>query len=627
MYSSKLTRGTWAVMATIAVALCSCGEEETLPGVDGGVRADSGGGGINTDARGGSDAFVPPMVCRNNAECNDGVMCTVDECNMGTGRCLNRRDLERCECDPACMTRPSGGMGAGSWRMDGRNGVDFDEASGGLIVRAEARRADYLYIPNTGESTVSKWDAVTNTEIGRYRVGQASGECRGQCCHVNGCNMVSRIAVDGQGNGYAASRGFTMQGTVTKIAGERRDCVDRNMNGMIDTSAGAMDVRPLGQDECVLWNAPVGPVNAVLRSITLDRGDENFPEGYVWAGSCQNTGQTTGGMGLFQLNPRTGALIRTVPFGPCAYGAVVTADGTLWQHTLSQGISAVNSRTGAVSPLINNGGPTGSYGISADAQGRIWLTRGGVGALGYDPMTRQWTTVMVSGMNSSGITVDGMNRVWVGARSGVNNEVVSWDAAAFVGGGVVPAAALTRYTFTPRAGVSWTSTSALGADRAGAIWLTTSAPNPLIKFNPMTRVTETFDGPNRVYTYTDFTGAVRRLVIGTGTYTEPYVAECNNPVYAQLTWDAVTPMGTTLVFVLRTAANEAGLGAAMPVTLGTAPTDMSPVNVAARLMAAGVTPGKYASLTVTFNPTISPVQTPVLRSLGLSWRCPPTNPG
>ena len=62
------------------------------------------------------------------------------------------------------------------------------------------------------------------------------------------------------------------------------------------------------------------------------------------------------------------------------------------------------------------------------------------------------------------------------------------------------------------------------------------------------------------------------------------------------------------------------------VNLAAAPMDRSPVAILPKLMAAGVMPGRYARLTVTFTPSQMPVATPVLRSVGLSWRCA-ANPG
>ncbi len=38
------------------------------------------------------------------------------------------------------------------------------------------------------------------------------------------------------------------------IAAVEERCQDESNNGMIDTSTGPGDVKPWGQDECVLWN-------------------------------------------------------------------------------------------------------------------------------------------------------------------------------------------------------------------------------------------------------------------------------------------------------------------------------------------------------------------------------------
>ncbi len=623
-----------SILCVAVAAGCSGEPGETLdvpttgPRDSGVVVADTGVVVTPTDVPTVRPDVPNPVRCSNNSQCNDMVDCTIDECNFANGTCLHRADLNRCECDPGCHTEGSG-TGGRMFNEMGRMGVDYDMASGGLIVRANPRMSDYLWVPNTGESTISKWDAVTEREVARYRTGLAVGECPNGGIGGPNCNSLSRVVVDGAGNAYAANRGFNMQGTINKFAGERVDCVDRNMNGMIETSTGPMNVLPYGADECILYTANVGAVNAVLRAITIDKGDEMFPEGYVWVGGCANTGQLQGGAGLWQLNPRTGATIRHLDFPACAYGGVVTPDGHLWWHTLSNGITEVDPVTGRVGVMQRSGegagGNGGTYGVTTDADGRIWVSRANVDAYGYDPRMRQWTWANVQahpggrGSTALGITVDPNNHVWVAG----NSIAYEWDARAFRAGGQIDMAAITvhRYAAIP----NFSSVSALGADRRGRIWMTTYGRGPLAQLDPMTNTVRTFDGPNQVYTYSDFTGAVRRLVIGTGTYTETYNTECE-PNFADFRWTASTPAGTSLNFVLRTAVTEAGLGAATPVPLAVAPRDMAPIDVTGRLLAAGVTPGQFARITVTFNPTNNPVQTPVLQSMGLSWRCP-VNPG
>ncbi|MBL8685680.1 MAG: hypothetical protein JNK05_41265 [Myxococcales bacterium] len=599
-----------SVVAALAMFSCSEGTDPSGGG-DGGNRDGSTNprpdGSTNPPGDGG---FVPPMTCNNNEMCNDGNACTIDTCDTSSRRCRNLSDVTRCECDPACTRRSSGGgMGTnGGWNMMGQNGTDYDAPSGGLIVRANARRADYLWVPNTGESTVSKWDATTRREIARYRVGLPTGECVNRCCWEAGCNMTSRTVVDGFGNAWVANRGFSMQGTVTKIAAESIDCVDRNGNGTIDTSTGPTDVKPYGQDECVVLNVNVGAPNAVLRAIAIDRGDENFPEGYVWVGGGAGGGASPG----FKLNPRNGMVIQNVMIPHGAYGAVLAPDGRLWWNggALAQRFTPMDPATGRMGTTVNGGG----YGITVDADGRLWFSQS---RQGYDTRTGQFTTLPIQA-NSRGITVDPMNRVW----ATVGNNLVNWDAGAFVAGGMVPMAAITQRPIAPNIA----SASALGADRAGDIWIATYGAGPLWLYETMANRFTTHAGPNRVYTYTDFTGAVRRLVIGTGTYTENFTAECDMPQYAELTFDANTPMGTSLQFALRVADTEAGLSTARVVNLGTTPPATSPIAITPLLMAAGVTPAKYARLTVTFSPSRMPVATPVLRNLGLSWRCT-VNPG
>jgi hypothetical protein len=593
------------------------------------VSPPTDGGGNNGDGGGNSgDASADGAVtraCGDVSDCDDQEGCTIDECTP-RGVCQWTRDT-------SCNSVRTGSGGRG-FAEEGQQGVAYDPAAMGLLVRAESRRADYLWIPNVNESTLSKWDATTGVEIGRYRVGLPAGECRGRCCWEANCNMPSRTVVDGIGDAYVANRAFNMQGTVSKIAADRRDCVDRNMNGMIDTSTGPADVRPYGEDECVLWTANVGPVNAVLRSVAIDQGDENFPQGYPWVGSCA-TGGVTGNAGVFKLNPRTGAVLRTTPLETCAYGGVVTPDGTLWQHTPSARITPINTVSGMVSahvdvPAALRGGCGGTYGITTDARGRIWLSgRTCRDVVGYDPAMRQWTRMDLSthvpagGGAGLGITVDPSNRVWVPISTAADwtgpMRVAYFNADLFAPGATIPSAMATSLTPT----VAHVQPTAVGADRAGNIWIASAAnPSPLSRYEPATDRWTQYSGTNMVYTYTDFTGAVRRLVIGRGTYSEDYET-CDGGTYGELYWSAETPAGTQLQFSIQLANSRTGLAMAMPIALGVAPRDRSPINIAQKLRDAGVMNlGRFARITVTFVPVSSPmVATPILRSLSFTWRC------
>ncbi|MDP3274014.1 MAG: hypothetical protein Q8Q09_02385 [Deltaproteobacteria bacterium] len=591
-----------------------------------GDGASGGDGGTESDGAVGDGSTARP--CADDIDCNDDEGCTIDRCVVG--RCQHTRDT-------SCNSVRTGGMGGRPFSEEAQRGVSYDEPSGGLVVRAESRRADYLWIPNVAESTVSKWDANTGTEIARYRVGLASGECRGQCCHASNCNMPSRVVVDGQGDAYVANRGFAMQGTVTKMAAETRDCIDRNGNGMIDTSTGPMDVRPFDQDECVLWTAPVGSANAILRSIAIDNGTMDDPRGSPWVAACGDPSfGATGNAGIWQLDSRTGRVLRTLPGTRCLYGAVVTRDNTLYEHALGEGLIPVNvtaGTVGAMIPLPAAMRPTctaantweRTYGITTDGR-RVWLSGSNcTDAVGYDTETSTWTRVplqeatgMPMGTNvGSGITVDPSGRVWA-PMSGNPLRLMHWNASDFVPNGLIPRDRVTVVSI-PRSYGS----SAIGADRAGLIWVTSAAAGaPLLRYNPVTAATDAFTGPNQVYTYTDFTGAVRRLVIGTGTYSEDYET-CEGGTYGELYWRSETPAGTSLSFAIQLADSRTGLAMAPVIALGVAPRDPSPINIAQKLRDAGVINlGRFARITVTFTPVSMPmVATPVLRALSFTWRC------
>lgn len=103
-----------------------------------------------------------------------------------------------------------------------------------------------------------------------------------------------------------------------------------------------------------------------------------------------------------------------------------------------------------------------------------------------------------------------------------------------------------------------------------------------------------------------------------------YCASNERPDWGNLTWEMVSlPAGTSVRWELRAAATLAGLAAATPVTFvvpGTSP----PVDIAARLLAAGVPVGyPYLRVTSVLISNTARTQTPVLRSFEVRYSCVP----
>jgi len=567
--------------------------------------------------------------------CSAGA-CTVASC-MAPFRDCDSNPSNGCEndirntcggCDLECRDRTVG-VGGAPFDGAGQRGTASSPATG-LIVSgmSTTTNLDFLWVVNTGESTIGKWDAAGQREVARYRVGLSSGECRGLCCYNNGCNMPSRVVVDGNGDAYVASRGFATQGSVTKLAAERVNCIDRNGNGMIDTSSGPTDVRPYGQDECVLWTTNVGPSNAVLRSIATDRGDTANPFGYIWVGGYNTRA-------AYRLNPRTGATLGTYPLSVNPYAMVVTRDGRLWVGTLENGaLQSVDTIGLTVGPVVpyplarRISSCAGAYGMTSDGRGRVWLAGWSCrDAIAYDPALNSWTRVdttgYVTGTGTSGrgITIGADGRVWMTYATpgdSLSGGLLYWDSNAFVAGGTIPGSAITR---VPMPG-NFNGPSAVGVDRVGNVWLAHYlAPSALIRYSPETNSSVVLFGANQVYSYSDFTGSVRRVSIAQGTYEETIDLGCDAPLLTTFTWNSTTPAGTTISFAARSASTTGALGAATPVTLALAPRDTSPTNAAAAFVAAGVAPARHFRLTISMQAAESG-GTPVLQSFNLGWRCP-----
>ena len=574
-------------------------------------------------------------VANGTAACVAGA-CAVASCTAPFRDC-DMRPTNGCEndtritcggCDLGCRDRTVGGTGGAPYDATGQRGTAVDPARGGLVVSGMSMTTtlDFLWVVNTAESTVGKWDATGQREVARYRVGLASGECRGLCCYNNGCNMPSRVVVDGNGDAYVASRGFGTQGSVTKLAAERSNCVDRNGNGVIDTSSSPTDVRAYGADECVLWTSNVGTPDAVLRAITTDRGDATNPFGYVWVGGY-NTSRA------YRLNPRTGATLGTYTLAVAPYAMVVTSDGRLWVSTLNQALlQSINTTTLTVGPTVaypttrRLGNCPNAYGMTADGRGRLWLAGWDCrDALGYDPATNTWTRVdttsLVGGTAGRGITVDASARVWMNyatTSDTTSGGLLNWDSNAFVGGGTIPATAVTR---VPLPG-GFTGPSGLGVDRVGNVWAAHYlAPSPLVRYTPSTNSSVVLYGPNQVYSYSDFTGSVRRTTIAQGTYEETVDLGCDAPVFTNFTWAATTPAGTSISFAARTATTAVGLGAASSVTVALAPRDTSPVSLAAAFSGASIAPARQLRLAISMQSSEGGA-TPILNSFNVGWRCP-----
>jgi hypothetical protein len=247
----------------------------------------------------------------------------------------------------------------------------------------------YLWISNTSEGSVSKVDAKKLVEAARYRSSRVCSNTSGATAFDDAtvCNTFdpkavnpSRTAIDGDSNAFVANRAFGLQATVSKIGSQTKACIDRNANGVIDTSTSSTIV---ANDECMLWTVPVGGKknDAIARALAIGPTVPDNPDtsDAVWVGLYNDKKAV-------RLRNKDGKTMDTFSLNVNTYGAAIDGAGRAWY--VGRGPSAVQyvrpppcSGGGCVSPLFSipaavlkcpaTSGPY-LYGIAVDTRGRVY---------------------------------------------------------------------------------------------------------------------------------------------------------------------------------------------------------------------------------------------------------------
>ena len=355
-----------------------------------------------------------------------------------------------------------------------------------------------IWIANSPEGTVSKIDTRTETELARYLTGPN-----------NGADDPSRTSVNLSGDVAVTNR----SGSVTKIASVPERCEDTNGNGVIDTSTGAADIKPWGEDECVLWHLTLGGDgnnNHGPRPTAWDGGAGatggscNAPNENLWVGYWNaeaNSGEFN------RIDGQTGAIVDSVSvplwnaggtdYGP--YGGAVDGAGNLWAIGLFENLIRIDAQTLTVQRWSM---PEGAdpYGIALDAEGRPW-TAGWLGMITrFDPATETFDTLSTTGgRRMRGLQVDREGRVWIAANDGCGAIAVDAATMTFIDENIALPGC------DDPVGVS--------IDVDGNVWLPDRGANLAFKLEPDTLQSTTFTGLTGPYTYSDMTGAGLGLVV------------------------------------------------------------------------------------------------------------------
>lgn len=369
--------------------------------------------------------------------------------------------------------------------------------------KAEKEPYDFslIWIANSPEGTVSKIDTRSGKEVARYRTGPTAE------------SNPSRTSVSLEGFVAVANR----KGSVTVIAPREAKCIDRNKDGVIQTSRSPQELLAWGEDECVLWRHELTPVFG-------DVANSGGPRAIAWGlreGDADPCGDELADLWVgYRINPSDEVAVTKlsakgevldearVPnwkanWGHGFYGGVIDPKGNFWGLGTMGTLVKVDPHTMEVSRYED---PKGSanipYGITADAKGRVWMAGHKSGKLiFFDPSDEQFHEVARandSGTRYRGLAIGSDQQLWVA----VNQEC-----------------SLARYDLKQN---QWIDQKidlpeceepvGVGIDAQGKVWVVDKGADRAYIYNPTTKGVEQLKGLNSPYSYSDMTGSGLRLV-------------------------------------------------------------------------------------------------------------------
>ncbi len=403
-----------------------------------------------------------------------------EECNDIDDDCDGAVDegvLSPCgNCDPFCDTLEAGPdspypFEPGEGNSEGV-GTNID---GYLVLDASTTDLSFIWVANSGEQTISKLDTDSGDELGRYKV----------------CGSPSRTAVDLLGNVYVGCRS---DGGVAKIAIDEKLCIDKNNNGVIDTSHGSQ-VYP-GDDECILYQ--VYPGGSCARALGVDK--DNNP----WVGDW--TAQT-----LKRLDGDDGAVLQSIPIGCSPYGLVIDGSGIIWVSGRGcNQMVRVDPETNQVQKLTP---PSGNmYGITVDLKGNVWMGHYSNHAISrYVPATGQWDYI-TSGLGS------GCPRGMAGSTDGYMYSGLGCSGTQ-IARVDIDTLQVNLINIAPG-----TTPIGVALDSKGFIWAVCYSSSSAAKINPDTlSLVGNYPVGKNPYTYSDMTGyALHNFTAPQGNYTHTF---------------------------------------------------------------------------------------------------------
>jgi DNA-binding beta-propeller fold protein YncE len=469
--------------------------------------------------------------------------------------------------------------------------VNHDAVPDQLQVNAVGRPYPFLWVAASYRNTVVKIHTETGAIVGEYR--SAPDDLPDP--DLGGRNP-SRTTVDRLGNLWVSNRNsglatglvgedgrpyVLLDGSVTRIGLlEAGQCVDRDGNGVIDTSGGLGDVRPwtnaggadtLGgiataDDECILLFKRVDPPST--RHLSIDH------DGNVWVGGDALAGIPDKKFQL--LDGRTAAVLRTIDLNDPA-------------------------DSGEPGPLFS--GPfAAGYGGFNDCNGYVWSAGNFTNTLlRIDPTKPNGDPDLILpidvGTTSYGLGLAPDGFVWHGTFA--SSTLIKYAPSGAVAGGPYASAPgeLRGVAVSPFDGHAWAVSSTadllarhapdgtllalvpvgdyptgVAIDSTGKVWVVNREAGTAQRVDPATNAVELTVDMNMVghpmrdapspYNYSDMTGSLALMVAPFGRWTVTTTGPCPETTWTSVAWSGLEPGASRLTVEVRSAEDAGALQAA-----------------------------------------------------------------
>ena len=403
---------------------------------------------------------------------------------------------------------------------------------------------NFIWVAASARGTIIKIDTTNGDILGEYHSAPAG---RGK--------NPSRTTVDANGNVWSGNRDESAGGlgSVVHIGLEENgQCVDRNNNGVIDTSTGLGDIRDwnnaggaddnggvsTAEDECIIHYVRTSGTN--VRTVAIDANND------VWIGGLGNRVHELydGDTGL----PITGTQFN---LGCGGYGGLVDGNGVLWSSS-SPGAGGLLRYDPSISAgrCLNFGLPT--YGLGIDTNGNIWLSNWDLNSVQkISPAGTLVNTFPSEGAsNDRGVAVTPAdNNVWVANSGGTDVSRLdnNGNLMAVISVGVTP--------------------TGVAVDGNGNVWVTNLGSDNAMRINPATNVVDltvelgTGAGP---YNYSDMTGSTVIAPPSAGTWSVIHDTEIDDVKWGTVSWTSEEPGDSSIVVTV--ASSNDGINFSAPET-------------------------------------------------------------